>query len=124
LLHSFDSVDGSARGFEGVRDMPRIRKGWLIRSWAIIVTLTCLPFAIHAQNRPLREVVDAEVEAAWKREKVKAAAPAADAEFLRRVSLDLTGVVPSFEEAAAFLDSKDSDKRAKLIDQLLADPRF
>jgi len=43
-----------------------------------------------------------------------------DAEFLRRVYLDLTGKVPTLETAVAFLDSRDSDKRRKLIDELLA----
>jgi len=104
--------------------MPRTRNSWLIVSSAAFIGLVCSPFTSQAQNKPLREVVDVEVEAAWKREKVKPAAPASDAEFLRRVSLDLLGVVPSFEETTAFLDSKDFDKRDKLIAKLLDDPRF
>lgn len=52
-------------------------------------------------------------------------APAADdAEFLRRVFLDLAGRVPTAEQAKAFLDDAGADKRAKLIDDLLASPRF
>src|SRR5262249_17308038 len=47
-----------------------------------------------------------------------------DAEFLRRVYLDITGVIPPADKAAAFLDSKDPDKRAKLIDDLLASPGY
>jgi hypothetical protein len=47
-----------------------------------------------------------------------------DAEFLRRVSLDLNGMSPSGADARAFLDDTDPDKRAKLIDKLLASPRF
>lgn len=47
-----------------------------------------------------------------------------DAEFLRRVSLDLVGVIPPTIDARAFLDDKSPDKRAKLIDRLLADPRY
>src|SRR5947208_627552 len=42
-----------------------------------------------------------------------------DAEFLRRVYLDLSGQIPSIEQTRAFLADKASDKRAKLIDQLL-----
>lgn len=49
---------------------------------------------------------------------------ASDAEFLRRAALDLTGRLPAPEKAAAFLDSTDPNKRAKLIDELLADPAF
>jgi hypothetical protein len=65
-------------------------------------------------------VIDAKLAAG----KVTAAPPAADAEFLRRAALDLTGVVPTPEAAAAFLDSKDPGKRAKLVDALLADPHY
>ena len=43
-----------------------------------------------------------------------------DAEYLRRVYLDLAGRIPTVDEAKAFLDSTDSDKRAKLVDGLLA----
>lgn len=42
-----------------------------------------------------------------------------DEAFLRRVYLDAIGVLPTADEAKAFLDSKDADKRAKLIDRLL-----
>ena len=44
---------------------------------------------------------------------------ATDEVFLRRVYLDTIGVLPSADEARAFLDSKDPARRAKLIDQLL-----
>src|SRR5665213_3396983 len=50
-------------------------------------------------------------------EKVKASPLADDAEFLRRVTLDLAGHIPSAQKAAEFLDSKDPGKRAKLIDE-------
>ncbi len=42
-----------------------------------------------------------------------------DEEFLRRVYLDITGKIPTSEKAVAFLDSKEPNKRAKLIDELL-----
>ncbi|GBD36084.1 hypothetical protein HRbin36_01204 [bacterium HR36] len=57
-------------------------------------------------------------------EKVKPSGPASDADFLRRVYLDITGRIPTAEQAAAFLDSRDPDKRAKLIEQLLASPEY
>ena len=49
---------------------------------------------------------------------------ATDEEFLRRVYLDLTGVIPTTDKARAFLESKETDKRAKLIDELLESPNF
>lgn len=42
-----------------------------------------------------------------------------DATFLRRAYLDAIGTLPTVQQATTFLDSKDPDKRKKLIDELL-----
>jgi mono/diheme cytochrome c family protein len=47
-----------------------------------------------------------------------------DLAFLRRVTLDTVGVVPTTEEIRAFLADRSPDRRAKVIDRLLADPRW
>jgi len=47
-----------------------------------------------------------------------------DLTFLRRVTLDTVGVVPSEEEIRTFLADASPDRRAKTIDHLLADPRW
>ena len=47
-----------------------------------------------------------------------------DAEFIRRVTLDLCGLLPSPAETAAFLASSDSDKRERLVDELLHRSEF
>jgi hypothetical protein len=80
--------------------------------------------SLVAQERPLREVIDREVKAGWERKERTPSVRSSDAEFLRRVHLDLVGSIPTGEEAAAFIDDPASDKREKLIDRLLADPRF
>jgi len=49
--------------------------------------------------------------------------PAADEEFLRRVTIDVCGTVPSPDEVRAFLADRDPQKRARKIDELLAHPR-
>jgi hypothetical protein len=50
----------------------------------------------------------------------KVAAPRSDdAEFVRRIYLDLTGTIPTAAEVRAFLDEKSPDKRTKLIGKLL-----
>jgi hypothetical protein len=51
-------------------------------------------------------------------------AVAGDSEFLRRVCLDLTGALPPPQRMREFLTSKDSRKREKIIDALLASPEF
>jgi len=68
--------------------------------------------------------IDESVAAVWKREKVSPAPPTNDSEFLRRVYLDLCGTIPRGDEATAFLNDTTVDKREKLIDRLLDDPRF
>ncbi len=45
-----------------------------------------------------------------------------DATFLRRVSLDVTGALPTAEEVRTFLDDKSAEKRPKKIDELLTRP--
>jgi hypothetical protein len=47
-----------------------------------------------------------------------------DQEFLRRVYMDTCGILPTAEETRAFLSSTDSNKRAKLIDELLERPEY
>ena len=43
-----------------------------------------------------------------------------DVAFLRRVYLDLIGIIPTTDEAERFLHDPDPDKRSRLVDQLLA----
>lgn len=47
-----------------------------------------------------------------------------DEEFLRRVSLDITGTLPTPEEVRAFLKDRSADKRGKKIDELLERPGY
>jgi hypothetical protein len=47
-----------------------------------------------------------------------------DATFIRRVTLDIAGRLPTLEEAQAFLADPDAAKRDRLIDQLLASPDY
>ncbi|MEI6712620.1 MAG: DUF1553 domain-containing protein [Verrucomicrobiota bacterium] len=46
-----------------------------------------------------------------------------DLEFLRRVTLDTVGVVPTPAEIEAFQKDTNPNRRAKVVDRLLADPR-
>jgi hypothetical protein len=83
------------------------------------------PRRVRAQARPARDpapvaaVIDDEVDKQLKKLAIPASPQADDAEFLRRVTLDLTGRIPTYQRAVAFLDSKEPDKRRKLIDELL-----
>jgi hypothetical protein len=72
----------------------------------------------------LAALIDRHVEARLQAERIPLAEPADDAEFLRRVYLDLHGVVPTAEQAARFLADARPDRRARLVEALLADPRY
>jgi WD40 repeat protein len=70
--------------------------------------------------------VDELVAAKWKRMKILPSGLCSDAEFIRRVFLDLTGLPPTSEDLVKFLaDSRDSRaKRAELVDRLIGSPDF
>jgi Protein of unknown function (DUF1549)/Protein of unknown function (DUF1553) len=72
----------------------------------------------------ISRMIDRDVDARLGRGNVPASPLAGDAEFLRRVHLDLIGKIPTRERAAAFLSDADPTKRSKLIDELLARPEF
>jgi hypothetical protein len=76
------------------------------------------------EPKQVAAAIDRHLDAFLATARLTAAPRSDDAEFLRRVYLDLAGRVPTAEQAAAFLDSQDGDKRAKLIDTLLATPEF
>ncbi|WP_394794340.1 DUF1549 and DUF1553 domain-containing protein [Armatimonas sp.] len=68
--------------------------------------------------------IDDAVNAKLKALHIEPSGRCTDSEFLRRVSIDLVGTLPTEAEARAFLDDKAPDKREKLIDTLLTRPEF
>jgi hypothetical protein len=52
------------------------------------------------------------------------APPASDLDFIRRLSLDVRGIIPSAAEIARFLADRAPDRRERLVDAFLADPRW
>jgi hypothetical protein len=83
-----------------------------------------LSAGVKHEPREVAAAIDRHVGSFLAAAKLSPAPLADDQEFLRRIYLDLAGRVPSAEQAAAFLDSAEQDKRAKLIDELLDSPRF
>jgi len=70
----------------------------------------------------LAALIDAKIAAAWEKD-TKPAPAANDAEFFRRLHLDLTGRIPSVTEVRDFLDDDRPDKRRLWVERiLLADP--
>ncbi len=75
-----------------------------------------LPPAVNGRTHPLDRIIDAYLAG----NKTPAPAPIDDAAFLRRASLDVVGLLPDPETLAGFLADDRSDKRARLIHELLA----
>jgi hypothetical protein len=100
---------------------------WRALAAAVIATLAVTGIA-SAGGKPdaaeLAKRIDQAVNQKLAAEKIPASDRADDAAFLRRASLDLTGVIPPAERVTAFLDSKDANKREKLIDELLASSQY
>ncbi|QEL18360.1 DUF1549 domain-containing protein [Limnoglobus roseus] len=87
-------------------------------AWCALVSFVLVAHA----DEPLHQEIDRTIAAGLLDYDRVAAPLSTDAEFLRRVFLDLTGSIPSVADARAFLADAAADKRAKLIDKLLASP--
>ncbi len=74
--------------------------------------------------RTLADRIDVALAAAWLAEGLEPAALADDATWLRRLSLDLRGIIPTAAEVTAFLADARADKRDATIDAFLASPDF
>ncbi|MCI0622732.1 MAG: DUF1549 and DUF1553 domain-containing protein [Acidobacteria bacterium] len=68
---------------------------------------------------PRRNYVDELIFAKIEKNKIPYAGLATDAEFLRRIHLDLTGRLPEPEAIRRFLADKDPNKRDKLVEELM-----
>jgi len=76
------------------------------------------------QNPPANNYVDEFIFAKLKKMRTNPSAVATDSEFIRRAYLDTLGVLPTAEEARAFVADKSADKRSKLIEGLFARPEY
>jgi hypothetical protein len=71
---------------------------------------------------PSTGLVDREVNAKLRTLGIEASSQATDAEFLRRITLDVIGFLPTPNEVRDFLNDTSTYKRSKAIDRLLAHP--
>lgn len=83
-----------------------------------LLALTALAIVLPVSAQaPLHQRIDQHIQKGLKEAPVP---KSSDAEFVRRVYLNVIGVIPSTDETRAFLADKAPDKREKLIDKLLA----
>jgi len=77
-----------------------------------------------ARQAAIQQVIDSHIAARLKEAGVVAAPAADDSELVRRLCLDLAGRIPASSEARAFVSSTDRNKRAALVDRLMASETF
>jgi hypothetical protein len=75
-------------------------------------------------NWPTGQAIDRFVQARLAKEKLSPSAEADRRTLIRRVTFDLHGLPPTQAEIAAFINDQSADAYAKVIDRLLASPRF
>jgi Protein of unknown function (DUF1549)/Protein of unknown function (DUF1553) len=93
----------------------------------VAVTVVSMPF-----DRPVdpkrfeggNNFVDAHVLAKLKELRIEPSDLCGDDEFIRRLFLDACGILPTTEEVTAFVADRDPQKRAKIIDAVLARQEF
>lgn len=87
--------------------------------------LTILPEGeFNWPNPPAQNYIDELVFAKLRDMRILPSELCSDEQFLRRVTIDLTGTLPTPEEYTAFMSSEDDDKRTKLVDELLSRDAF
>lgn len=77
-----------------------------------------------AAKPPVKNFIDEAVLAKLDVLGIPASPVSDDGTFLRRVSVDITGTLPTESEVAAFLANTDVQKREKIVDQLLDSPAY
>ncbi|HJZ56699.1 MAG TPA: DUF1549 domain-containing protein [Gemmataceae bacterium] len=93
----------------------------------VAVSVVSMPFdrPVDAKRFEARNnFIDEHVFAKLKELRIEPSDGCTDVEFVRRVFLDTCGILPTSAEVRSFVADADPQKRAKLIDSLLARPEF
>ena len=102
-----------------------IRQGAVYRPhWAFEVpTRPALPLDIGS-DPSVKHPIDSFILAKLKKEGLQSSPEADKPTLIRRVTLDLTGLLPTPDEVQAFLSDSSPDAYERLVDRLLAEPAF
>jgi hypothetical protein len=97
---------------------PQQRRWWAIQT----VNKPAIPKPRNAAW--VKNEIDAFILAKLEEKNLTPAPPAGRVTLIRRATLDLTGLVPTPEEVQAFVSDPSPDAFAKVVDRLLASPRY
>jgi hypothetical protein len=134
VVHRIFAKDESERmppaGKKGLTENEKV----LIRRWIAEGAEYRLPWAFVKPRRPaipavadhgwVRNDIDAFILARLEKASIKPSPTADRATLIRRLSLDLRGLPPTLAEVDEFLKDDSADAYARLIDRMLASPRY
>lgn len=91
--------------------------------WAFQPITSVIPPAVHIETW-CRSPIDRFIACALESKGLSASSEADRRSLLRRVTIDLTGLLPSPQEVSDFVDDASPDALERVIDRLLASPRY
>src|SRR5262249_21095403 len=99
---------------------------WTLAACLVVFGLVPCAGAAEPPTDPARLAarIDELLAARWTKAGVQPARRSDDAEFLRRLHLDLTGKVPTVAEVRRFLAERTADRRRAVVERLLAGPGY
>ena len=91
---------------------------------SLLAPMTRYAAVSDSPNADPVNLIDTHIFDVLQQKNVTPAQPATDWEFIRRVTLDLTGRLPDSQRVITFVNDADTAKRTKLIDELFAKPEW
>ncbi len=79
---------------------------------------------VGASDAPRKNVIDDILFGRMERDGIASAPLCTDEEYMRRVSLDLTGRIPSPDDVTTFIQDQNPNKRDALVDRLIGSPEY
>ncbi len=120
-----DLAEVDARGFVQLKQQAGDAAVMARYQGQVAVFRASVPLGVEVAEWPVAtNPVDAAVFDKLKTLGIPPATRCDDATFLRRVALDITGQLPTKEQATEFLDDTTADKREKLVERLLASESY
>ena len=117
-----------------IADVARRRKAseGIVAAWRerhtqireLLKNRSAVPVPAVSAGSPVYNDIDRFLDARLEAAKVDPAPLTSDLEFLRRISIDTTGLIPTADEIRAFLADPPGQRRTKAIDRLLASPSW
>ena len=134
LLERVSTSDKDERMPPKAKPGPSAVEQGLLRQWIAAGAPYAEHWAFVAPRRPAKPVVqnggwvrgdlDRQVLARLEAQGLKPQPEAPPETLIRRVSLDLTGIPPTLAEVDAFLADRSPDAYERVVDRLLASPRY